>query len=335
MTPDKGKGNYIRIDSISEIDPNRMSISQINQRFIDKDDNRYALRFNKETRRIEIIKITSAKEFEVVTAAGDASQPPRPTLSSIKDLSETSNKIPPKESENQNIPSEEPTDFLMEGDIDLNIMDGAEAQSYPSSLTPNNSASSPSLQPNLEIPEFRPARGLIDHFIKMLGTYKERSNAIIKNLQASRIFEITGDPSENKNIVGNLAREFESQVFEALDKMIDLHKEMSSYPRPITYYISKAPADKREEMKLIESDKDKLDNLHLFEMQRHAETIIKDLKKLSLQLMNILNLKADTQVKQLQYPNQLMYADAKTASLYFSQDLDKSIMEVENWKKQR
>ncbi|BDA80118.1 hypothetical protein LPTSP3_g30480 [Leptospira kobayashii] len=334
MTPDKGKGNYIRIDSISEIDPNRMSISQINQRFIDKDDNRYALRFNKDTRRIEIIKITSAKEFEVVSTTGDTNIPSKPTLSSIKDLSETSKRIPPKESENQNTPPEEPTDFLMEGDIDLNIMDGTETVSHPSSLS-LDSDTSPSLQPNLETTEFRPARGLIDHFIKMLGTYKERSNAIIKNLQASRIFEITGDPSENKNIVGNLAREFESQVFEALDKMVDLHKEMSSYPRPITYYISKAPADKREEMKLIESDKDKLDNLHLFEMQRHAETIIKDLKKLSLQLMNILNLKTETQVKQLQYPNQLMYVDAKTASLYFSQDLDKSIMEVENWKKQK
>lgn len=309
-----------------------MSISQINQRFIDKDDNRYALRFNKDTRRIEIIKITSAKEFEVVNSAGETNPVTKPSLSSIKDLSETPKKTIPKEADKPNTTHEEPTDFLMEGDIDLNIMDGSEAHSSVSIYTEEPS---PSLQPSLETAEYRPARGLIDHFIKMLGTYKERANAIIKNLQASRIFEITGDPSENKNIVGNLAREFEAQVFEALDKMIDLHKEMSSYPRPITYYISKAPADKREEMKLIESDKDKLDNLHLFEMQKHAETIIKDLKKLSLQLMNILNLKADTQVKQLQYPNQLMYVDAKTASLYFSQDLDKSIMEVENWKKQK
>ena len=91
----------------------------------------------------------------------------------------------------------------------------------------------------------------------------------------------------------------------------------------------------REEMRFIESDREKLDKLHLFEMQRHTTTIVKDMKVLSLQLLNLLNLKTDSQVKQLQYPNQLMYVDAKNASLYFSQDLDKTIMEVDNWKNQK
>lgn len=67
-------------------------------------------------------------------------------------------------------------------------------------------------------------------------------------------------------------------------------------------------------------------------MQRLSDIIVKDFKKLSLQLLNILNLKSDIQVKQLQYANQLMYVDAKNASLYFAQDLDKTILDIENWK---
>ncbi len=57
MTPEKSKYHYIKIDSITDIDPLKLSISQIQQRYIDKDNNRYALRFNKETRRIEILKL--------------------------------------------------------------------------------------------------------------------------------------------------------------------------------------------------------------------------------------------------------------------------------------
>lgn len=68
MTPEKSKYHYIKIDSISEIDPLKLSISQIQQRYIDKDNNRYALRFNKETRRIEILKLIG-NHFEVVPKA--------------------------------------------------------------------------------------------------------------------------------------------------------------------------------------------------------------------------------------------------------------------------
>ncbi|TGN19472.1 LIC_10450 family protein [Leptospira idonii] len=342
MTPEKGKHNYIRIGSITEIDPNKLSISQINQRYVDSDNNRYALRFNKETRRIEIIKIISNQSYEIVNQNQESSSPKQENKETTPIPKQESKVLPKDVTEVPQNPSSPPLEqTLLEGDIDLNIMTDEDLAAQSSISEPSGKANPleedvvlTNLAPSSKT-EYRSPHVLVEHFIKVLGTYKERANAIIKNLQSSRIFEITGDPSENKNIVGNLAREMEAQVFEVIDKMIDLHKEMTSYPRPITYYISKAPADKREEMKTIDSDKEKLDNLHLFEMQRFTEIIVRDLKKLSLQLMNILNLKSDSQVKQLQYPNQLMYVDAKNASLYFSQDLDKTIMEVDNWKKQK
>jgi len=340
VNPDKGKQNYIKIDSISEIDPNKMSISQINQRFIDKDNNRYALRFNKEIRRMEIIKISTNQSVEVVSpfVESPAAQSPAPPSAPIlKEPEALAPPSPPKTLiERRKFPrgprpepGEEP---LLGGDVELDII-GMEDSRAPEKKE-STPVSSDSAVFHNETADFRKPGQLIEHFIKILGTYKERANAMIRNIQSSRIFEVTGDPSENKNIVGNLAREFEAQIFEAIDKMIDLHKEMTSYPRPITYYISKAPSDMREDMKLIDSDREKLDKLHLYEMQRHTSTIVTDMKKLSLQLMNILNLKTDSQVKQLQYPNQLMFVDAKNASLYFSQDLDKTILEVNNWKNQ-
>ncbi|TGN04773.1 LIC_10450 family protein [Leptospira bandrabouensis] len=376
MTPEKSKYNYIKIESIADIDPIKLSISQIQQRYIDKDNNRYALRFNKDTRRIEILKLVG-NHFEVIphvssphpTEAPKPSQnqsttvPSPPTqiseglksnpilgkLVGIQQQTQPNAVEKPAEvhSENINVPPEE---NLMNEDVDLNIFEGEEPPSIQETFSHTGLLNTPDLptpekpeektnpEPNLALGEEsneKTAFQQIEDFIKLLTTYRERVTAIIRNLQSSRIFELTGDPSENKNIVGNFAREMEAQVFEAIDKMVDLHKEMTSYPRPITYYISKAPAEKREEMKFIESDKEKLNRLHLFEMQRLSDIIVKDFKKLSLQLLNILNLKNDIQVKQLQYANQLMYVDAKNASLYFAQDLDKTILDIENWKQSK
>lgn len=375
MTPEKSKYHYIKIESISEIDPIKLSISQIQQRYIDKDNNRYALRFNKDSRRIEILKLVG-NHFELVphsptpTAVEDSKSLPVQNPKStplITPISEDlkSNPILGKLVGTlgaKSNPSEKTVEIqkeklspvaeenLMREDVDLNIFEGEEPPSVqetfshagllntPDLPTPTEAEEKENAEPNLQVGEDsddRTAFQRIEDFLKLLTTYRERVTAIIRNLQSSRIFELTGDPSENKNIVGNFAREMEAQVFEAIDKMVDLHKEMTSYPRPITYYISKAPLEKREEMKFIESDKEKLNRLHLFEMQRHSDTIVKDFKMLSLQLLNILNLKNDIQVKQLQYANQLMYVDAKNASLYFAQDLDKTILDIEHWKQSK
>ncbi|XDD54672.1 hypothetical protein AB3N62_02375 [Leptospira sp. WS4.C2] len=372
MTPEKSKYHYIKIESISEIDPIKLSISQIQQRYIDKDNNRYALRFNKDTRRIEILKLVG-NHFELIphsqthTVAEDTKSSAIQTSQNsplITPISEDlmSNPIlgklvgalgaklnpteKPSEIQSEKLGSE-PEENLMREDVDLNIFEGEDPPPMQETLSHAGLLNTPELpspkeveetgnaEPNLQAGEDsndKTAFQQIEEFIKLLTTYRERVTAIIRNLQSSRIFELTGDPSENKNIVGNFAREMDAQVFEGIDKMVDLHKEMTSYPRPITYYISKAPAEKREEMKLIESDKEKLNRLHLFEMQRLSDIIVKDFKKLSLQLLNILNLKSDIQVKQLQYANQLMYVDAKNASLYFAQDLDKTILDIEHWK---
>ncbi|TGL24520.1 hypothetical protein EHQ46_05265 [Leptospira yanagawae] len=379
MTPEKSKYHYIKIDSITDIDPQKLSISQIQQRYIDKDNNRYALRFNKEIRRIEILKlignhfevlphhpVSQTKENQTSADPNPETKPsptqppiisedlranpilgklistPDPKLTTqdkgVKPLEISKEKLTPVLEEN-----------LMREDVDLDIFEGEEPPKVQEILSHEGLLNTPephkpddedisTITANMRLEEGtgeKTAQQRIDDFLKIIATYRERITAIIRNLQSSRIFELTGDPSENKNIVGNFSREIEATVFEAIDKMIDLHKEMTSYPRPITYYISKSPVEKREEMKLIESDKEKLNHLHLFEMQRHSDSIIKDLKKLSLQLLNILNLKNEIQVKQLQYANQLMFVDAKNASLYFAQDLDKTILEIEHWKQSK
>lgn len=53
---------YIPIDSIAEIDPRRISIRDLNKKYIDREGNRYATRFNLHTRQVEIVRLARSIE---------------------------------------------------------------------------------------------------------------------------------------------------------------------------------------------------------------------------------------------------------------------------------
>lgn len=53
---------YIPINSIKDIDTSKITLATINNRYIDKSGNRYALRFNKRTRKIDIVRIALGRE---------------------------------------------------------------------------------------------------------------------------------------------------------------------------------------------------------------------------------------------------------------------------------
>lgn len=54
--------NYIRIQSIADIDTSRITLRTINNRYIDAQGRRYATRFNLRTHRIEIVPIALGRE---------------------------------------------------------------------------------------------------------------------------------------------------------------------------------------------------------------------------------------------------------------------------------
>lgn len=50
------RSEYIVVDSISSVDPNALSVDQLNQKFIDKQGNRFALRFNRNTKERSLLE---------------------------------------------------------------------------------------------------------------------------------------------------------------------------------------------------------------------------------------------------------------------------------------
>ncbi|WP_061247147.1 LIC_10450 family protein [Leptospira noguchii] len=348
------KFEYIVVDSISSVDPNSLSLGQLNQKFIDKQGNRFALRFNRDTRRLEFVRITLESPNE---AQKHVSRTPVRQVAHSLDLSTTkkisslqeimsktqeqsSVKIPkPSSSQTTNegaIPKsvfqrdhrktkEVSNSDLDLSQMDLNIMDGPAAISTKhdsgDSLLKIEYGSSASLGDG----------NVIEKKISELTKIKERIHSVLNNLQNSKIFEITGDPSENKNIIGNLNREFDIEFFQKLDRLINYHKELTTYPRSVNYYTAKFESSKKQILQSKNTDAEKLKLVTLWEMQELMLGLVQKLKKMVLSALNVLNTKNDNHIKQLPYNQQQMFRDSRTALLYCSEDISSLLISLESW----
>jgi hypothetical protein len=368
--------DYIKVNSISDIDPNKLSLSFVGKKFIDKDNNRFSIRFNRDTRKMEIVKIlirqggkmqeeVGLRNWEVGKEINTKSiEKDKPDLSSHesypeeetfeentsseekksetnapKDKSEPTPNLNPKPNtipqSSKNSTKSEP-DWNFSG-YDLDISTGEPAEGNGDTLS--ETKADPRQIPKEESKDKegykwknKDERDMIDNFMKRIEETKQRISSVLINIKSSRIFEVTGDPSENQNIIGNLTREFDVEVFQGLDEISNYLKELTSYPRAISYYTAKFEKSKKPELSKAESEKEKLHLIVRWEMQESFTKILQKTKALTLSLLNVLNLKNENHIKQLQYQNQLMFTDAKNATIFCSQDIDKLIQEIENWK---
>ncbi|XDD50568.1 hypothetical protein AB3N59_01805 [Leptospira sp. WS92.C1] len=358
---------YIVVDSISSVDPNALSLHQLDQKFIDKQGNRFGLRFNRNTHRAELVRITLESPDKGATqihkhkptASPTAKKPtaskpgtPSPGMGKVN-LHEIINKaqlqqppssvkIPkPQETiQNKNTgaiqqsffqepawdqKSKDSSTFDL-GRVDLNIIE-------------HSTPSSSSYRDSIDIPLKTEYGGnssfgegnIIEKRISELGKIKERIHSVLNNLQNSKIFEVTGDPSENKNLIGNLNREFDLEFFQKLDKILNYHKELTTYPRSVNYYTAKYESSRKQLLQSKTLDSEKLKLVTTWEMQEMMLSLIQKLKKMVLNTLNVLNTKNDNHIKQLPYNQQQMFRDARTALLYCSEDISSLLISLERW----
>ncbi|AVV51390.1 LIC_10450 family protein [Leptospira santarosai] len=347
---------YIVVDSISSVDPNALSLNQLSQKFIDKQGNRFALRFNRNTRRMEFVRITlespneaqkhkhvshstrqnvkpvappfvqkmpSLQEIIAKTPEQSSVKIPKPNPGSTQTINEVavSKNVPQKTIQDRK-PQE--SSVLDLGKMDLNILDGPTAspkQDLGDAFLKMEYDSAPSF---IEI-------DAIEKRISEIAKIKDRIQSVLNNLQNSKIFEITGDPSENKNIIGNLNREFDLEFFQKLDQILNYHKELTTYPRSVNYYTAKYESSRKQILQSKNTDSEKLKLVTLWEMQELILGLVQKLKKMVLNALNILNMKNDNHIKQLPYNQQQMFRDSRTALLYCSEDISSLLISLERW----
>lgn len=359
------QSEYIQVDSIHDIDPNKLSLSYVGKKFIDKENNRFSIRFNKETRKMEIVRLVvrqpnkpeeenTTKNPESITKPTPskptnqkAPTPERETKIEPSSPKETKLETPPPSTNSPQEPTPKttlnptisknpssgtkPTWNLKNYDLDFTEKENPKEEENIPSSQESPKPTKPELDPIQEKWKDKTERDKIDNFLKRIEEAKARINAALVNIKSSRIFEITGDPSENQNIIGNLTREFDVEVFQHIEAATNYLKELTFYPRAINYYTAKFERTKRKELANAD-DKQKLHLVIRWEMQEAFTKICENLKALTISLLEVLNMKKESQIKQLQYMNQMLFRNAKDATFYVFQDVEKLIQELEDWK---
>ncbi|TGK12869.1 hypothetical protein EHO60_03050 [Leptospira fletcheri] len=356
------ESQYIVVNSIGEIDPNKLSVSQLGVKYIDRFGNRYAVRFNKESRKAELVRIALQKASDALPYQKPRAKQPgkrapldlgklSALLKNTKDKSpEWMESLAEKTNTEEQIPAANSEKALSEPGADTAPakkdspeqtpkivpanLDRFDLSKVDLNIIENHIENKQDETPSFIDPEdrnYNREAGFIEGKLSEFQRIKERIESVLNNIRSSKIFEATGDPSENKNIVGNLNREYDLEFFQKLDKILNYHKELTSFPRSITYYTAKYESSKKQILQSKTNDFEKLQLVIRWEMQEMLLSLSKKLKKMVLDTLNVLNTKNENHLKQIAYNHQQMFKDARSALLYCSEDIGATLMSLQKW----
>ncbi len=222
------KKRIIRINDISQIDTSKASVYDLNNRYIDPLGNIFGLRYNKDTRRVDIIKL---ERFH-------------------------------------------PAESRALQQIATRHKGGGYAQEMKiESVSENEPVADDNVDESMIEPEV-----FIEDVIENAVTHKERINAIVKNIYDSDVF-----PKENKMESGefdDIVRNLEIEGTQQLEKLETYYRELTNYPRSMTYYQAKLDNAGKSVFDKLSGNKERLMRfIFLYEMTTTIRRIYTNLKK--------------------------------------------------------
>ena len=289
------KIDYIHVNSIADIDLDRIPLASIHlHRYIDSDNNRFALRFNKDTHKVEIHRLLKKSELENFSKPPEttpSATPPRDPVYEIK-----------TEAEKENVSN------LIGENSDLNIFETEE----------NITADLP----------YEDCQTHIRQDLQKLEEMKSRLVHILNNLNGSRIYEHSGAERE---IIPDLNRKLDVEVFQEIERAEKYFRELTLYPRPISYYSGKYDKTRPGILKKIDSNEEKMNRLIKWEMEAIFFDLLTQVKNGILNLLEKINLKSEDQISKLAYNNQQIFRDAKNAAILCYNEITGMIAINDKW----
>lgn len=269
------KKRIIRINDVSQIDTSKVSVYDLNNRYVDPLGNIYGLRYNKDNRKVDIIKLERFHSGE----------------------------------------------SRIYQQIATRHRDGKSAAD--SGLELSNNHDEPEEPADKEELFFEP-EVFIEDVINHAETHKERITGIIKNIYDSDIFlkENKQELTEFEDIVRNL----EIDGIQQLDKLETYYRELTNYPRSITYYQSKLDnAGMAVYEKLAGSKERTMRFIFMYEMSSSIKRIYTNLKKHILKIDEFTSNKNIDDRQNMTKHQKQSFIDARTSIGNTIQDVEDTL----------
>jgi len=302
------KSKYILIDTAEDLDPRRISIRDLNKKYMDREGNRYALRFDLNSRQIHVVRLAGSRDEAVRIRAeilrqrraekGDEleftlepdehddpfkSELPEPLLSR------------PPESHASARPSYRPPERLPDLTAERSSDRADEIRS-----SRQDASGEPLPDPSQLFSE--EDSGFIDDFtapgtplISEIDLFPElereiariidSQKAIIKVMSRSRVLDHIGGSED----FFATAKKVDESCIQAAVEAARLYQELSGFPKSPLHYLSSFPAIEKKRIEALSDERQQIEQIKHYELHRTYSELLRNILDLTIQLRRSLD----------------------------------------------
>lgn len=245
------KYKLIRINSKEDINTSKVSVYDLNNRYLDTNGTMYALKYNRLEKKIEIIPLL---------------------MTHIKNAPTIHHQVIQKKiNDNMAI---------------LNDKSNSED-------TISNESTEIEFNPDL----------FINDSLSLMKTHRDRLKGIMMNIKNSNIISTT-DKTDSTTLDDHF-RSIDLDGIQKIEKIEKYHKELTEYPRSITYYQAKLDKQAKEQIDKLSTSKDKMMKfIYYYEMHSQLSDFYKSIGKFITNLRDFIETKDIEELSLSKYENQ-------------------------------
>jgi hypothetical protein len=280
------KTRIIRVNSAEDIDLSKVSVYDLNNRYVDSIGNMFGLRYNRAEKKIEVIKIirTPAK------SAGFFSK-------KVFDFKRGRAKEAEEEVQAE---AGEPRGEEGQGAAPGGGQEAGAAE--PGGEVPAEGA------PGGEEVPFDPD-AFITATLEKMKSHRDRLTGIMMNIKNSNVVKETN--REESSYLNDIFRNLDIDGVQRIDKVVNDHKELSSYPRSLIYYISKLDTRSKNIVDALGGDSAKMRFIFLAEMFFSVRTLYRTLQKVLKEFNDFLRNKNLEEMRNITHNESKSFEDGR------------------------
>lgn len=307
--------DFIPINSIADIDPEKISIRDINKRYIDRDGNRYATRFNLQTRRVEVVRIVKTR-----AEAQRVSQQIKRQRLETRRADRRPAAAPGDLTERAEAPDEHTT-LTPPPNFDTPDFDDLEGGEDPLAAGEPGVTAAPPMQDQVFVEQH-----LVDEIVSHLSRCKERQQVVMNNLKNSRCFDTGGELS-------GLTREIDVECWQASDNAINYHKELYGYPRSVAQYLIRLSPEERTRVEALPDDVAQMEVIRRLESRRAFEGVYQKVLSTSNRMLEMVQSVPEETTATLMAAQRQQLEDATASTEILLNEVHEKIHQIEHWRK--
>jgi hypothetical protein len=175
---------------------------------------------------------------------------------------------------------------------------------------------------------------VIDFFkevIRKLNKNNDRIKAIVENISNSRILDLyTNSKQQHAQLMG-FQRFLQTELAHEFTDLDDIYKEITLKPKSLENYTIQYTSEKNKLLVGILSDREKMEHIFSWEMDKKVEDVIQAIKKIATGLFTYLSELSDKKVLNGITPKQeLLFEDSKSLCLIIFDELEEIRKQIDD-----